>query len=135
MEERLKNFKKSMDKTVFAKLTFSEQHQKQIREKISKEDHSEEDILLSVMQLLIHEKTGYELAKFLRWRGIQKFEDNEGFLYTLLHRLEQKGCLQSRWVESEAKYYLLNDKGRKILRKAEKKQIKKRFVLKEWLEG
>lgn len=135
MEERLKNFKNSMDKTIFTKLTFSDQHQKQIKEKISKEDHSEDDILLSVMQLLIHEKTGYELAKYLRGRGIQKFEDNEGFLYTILHRLEQTGCLQSRWVESEAKYYLLNDKGRKILRKAEKKQIRKRFVLKEWLEG
>lgn len=135
MEERLKRLRKSMDKTTFNQLNFTEQHRKDIREKINKLNVSDEEVLLAVMQLLVHEKTGYELAKHMRGRGIRKFEDNEGFLYTLLHRLEQTNCLQSRWVESEAKHYRLNDRGRKLLRRAEKKITKKRFVLKELLEG
>ena len=36
------------------------------------------------MQLLVEEKTGYELMQFLHGRGIRKFEDNEGSLYTLV---------------------------------------------------
>ncbi|MBS4177875.1 PadR family transcriptional regulator [Lederbergia citrea] len=135
MEDRLKNLRKSMEKTTFNQLKFTEQQRKDIREKINKQNESEEDILLAIMQLLVLEKTGFELAKYLRSRGIQKFENNEGLLYTLLHRLEQSGCLQSNWDESAAKHYKLNDKGRKILRKAEKKQTKKRFVLTELLEG
>ncbi|MBO1511523.1 PadR family transcriptional regulator [Metabacillus bambusae] len=135
MEDRLKNLRKSMEKTTFKQLIFTEQHQCNIRKKINKLNISDEEVLLAVMQLLVHEKTGYELTKHLRGRGILKFEDNEGFLYTLLHRLEQKNCLLTRWDESEAKQYQLNDRGRKILQRAENKQIKKRVVLKELLEG
>jgi hypothetical protein len=135
MEDRLKRLKKSMDKTMFSQLNFTEQHRTQIREKINKEGEDEDEIVLAIMQLLVHEKTGYQIAKQLRGRGIRKFEDNEGFLYTLLHRLEHTGCLQSSWDNSEAKHYQLNDKGTKVLRQAEKKQSKKRFILKELLEG
>ncbi|MEH7333876.1 PadR family transcriptional regulator [Neobacillus drentensis] len=135
MENRLRNLKKAMDRKTFSELNFSEEHRKNILEKIKRQDESEETILLAVMQLLAQDRTGFELTKLLRGRGIQKFEENEGFLYTLLHRLEQTGYLQSSWcLETEAKYYQLTDKGRKALRKAEKKQSKKQFVLKELLE-
>ena len=134
MEDRLKGLRKSMEKTTFKQLNFSEQHCKQVYEKINKPYESEEDIFLAALQLLIHEKTGYELAQLLRGRGIQKFEGNEGFLYTLLHRLEQNGVIKSSWDHSGAKYYQLNDKGRKILRKAEKNSAKKRFILKELIQ-
>ena len=93
MENRLKGLKKSMDDTAFSQLHFTEQHRKKIRAKISETDDS---VLLAVMQLLVEEKTGYELVQFLRGRGIRKFEDNEGGLYALLHQLEQDGCLQSK---------------------------------------
>lgn len=133
MEDRLKNFKKAMNRGEFSQLKFSEQHRKNIREKINKQEESEDGILLAVMQLLANEKTGFELVQLLRGRGIKKFEDNEGFLYTMLHRLEQSGCLESFWsTETSAKYYQLTDKGRKFLRKAEKRQ--KSLVLKELLE-
>jgi len=135
MEDRLKNLKKSMDRTTFSQLKFSEQLRKDIREKINKQDENDEDVLLAVMQLLVHEKTGFELAKLLRGRGVRKFDDTEGFLYILLHRLEQNQCIQATWYESEAKYYRLTDKGKKILQKAAKRQSKKRFALKELLEG
>jgi hypothetical protein len=135
MEDRLKNLKKLMDKKTFADLNFSDQHQKAIRQKINQQDENDEDILLAVMQLLVQEKTGHELTGLLRGRGIQRFENNEGFLYTLLHRLEQSGCIQTTWDDSGAKYYWLKDKGRKLLNKAEQKQAKRRFIFKELLEG
>ncbi|MGG3468719.1 PadR family transcriptional regulator [Neobacillus pocheonensis] len=135
MDKRLRNLKKSMDRTAFSELHFSEQHRKTIHEKINKQDESEETVLVAVMQLLIQDRTGFEITKLLRGRGVQKFEENEGFLYTLLHRLEQAGYLQSSWSpEVKAKYYQLTDKGRKALRKAEKKQSKKQFILNELLE-
>ncbi|PGB02312.1 PadR family transcriptional regulator [Bacillus toyonensis] len=130
MEDRLKGLRKSMENTTFKHLSFSDQHRKQVREKINQSQEKEEDISLAILQLLMNEKTGYELAQLLRGRGIQKFEGNEGFLYTVLHRLEQNRFIQSSWDHSGAKYYQLNDKGRKMLRKAEKTSTKARFILK-----
>ncbi len=135
IEDRLKKLRKTMDQTSFANLNFSEQHRRKIHEKINKQDEREEDILLAIMQLLVQEKTGFELISLLRGRGIQAFDDNEGFLYTLLHRLEQSGCLQSGWDQTEVKYYQISDKGRKLLRKAEKSQVKRQIILKEVLGG
>jgi len=134
MEDRLKNLKKAMDQRVFSQLNFTEKHRKNILGKINQPAENDEDILLAVMQLLVHEKTGFELTKQLRGRGIKKFEDNEGFLYTLLHRLEQSGCIQSCWTEAEAKYYQLTDRGRKVLRKADKRQTNSQVVWKELFE-
>jgi DNA-binding PadR family transcriptional regulator len=96
---------------------------------------SDDEILLAILQLLVQEKTGHELTGLLRGRGIQKYENNEGFLYTLLHRLEQSGCIETNWDESGAKYYMLKDKGRKLLYKAEQKRTKRRIVFKELFEG
>lgn len=133
MEERLKKLKKTMDNTTFSELNFTEQHRKAIREKIVKEEN-EETIFLAVMQLLIQEKTGYELVKFLRGRGIQKFEENEGIVYTLLHQLEQEGYLNASWNDSHIKHYRLNNKGTKLLRRSEKQSTTKPFAFKELLE-
>ncbi|MFJ8367243.1 PadR family transcriptional regulator [Bacillus cereus] len=130
MEDRLKGLRKSMENTTFKHLSFSDQHQKQVREKFKQSSEKEEDILLAVLQLLMNEKTGYELMQLLRGRGIQKFEGDEGSLYTLLHRLEQNRFIQSNWDHAGAKYYQLNDKGNKMLRKAEKNATKARFILK-----
>ncbi|MES5895470.1 MULTISPECIES: PadR family transcriptional regulator [Bacillus cereus group] len=130
MEDRLKGLRKSMENTTFKHLSFSNQHRKQVREKINQSNEKEEDILLAVLQLLGNEKTGYELMQLLRGRGIRKFEGNEGFLYTVLHRLEQNRFIQSSWDQAGVKYYQLNDKGRKMLRKAEKNSTKARFILK-----
>ncbi|HDR7353453.1 PadR family transcriptional regulator [Bacillus cereus] len=130
MEDRLKGLRKSMENTTFKHLSFSDQHRKQVREKINTSNEKEEDISLAILQLLSNEKTGYELSQLLRGRGIRKFEGNEGFLYTVLHRLEQNRFIQSSWDHSGAKYYQLNDKGRKMLRKAEKDATKVQFILK-----
>ncbi|MGG0260259.1 PadR family transcriptional regulator [Bacillus mycoides] len=130
MEDRLKGLRKSMENTTFKHLSFSDQHRKRVREKINASDEKEEDISLAILQLLSNEKTGYELSQLLRGRGIRKFEGNEGFLYTVLHRLEQNRFIQSSWDHEGAKYYQLNDKGRKMVRKAEKNATKVQFILK-----
>ncbi|MED2015760.1 PadR family transcriptional regulator [Bacillus wiedmannii] len=130
MEDRLKGLRKSMENTTFKHLSFSDQHRKWVREKINASHEKEEDISLAILQLLSNEKTGYELSQLLRGRGIRKFEGNEGFLYTVLHRLEQNRFIQSSWDHEGAKYYQLNDKGRKMLRKAEKNATKVQFILK-----
>lgn len=130
MEDRLKGLRKSMENTTFKHLSFSDQHRKRVREKINASNEKEEDISLAILQLLSNEKTGYELSQLLRGRGIRKFEGNEGFLYTVLHRLEQNRFIQSSWDHEGAKYYQLNDQGRKMLRKAEKNATKVQFILK-----
>lgn len=135
MEDRLKNLKKAMDQTSFANVAFTDKLRKEIHKKISGQEEKEEDIFLAILQLLVTEKTGYELVKLIQGRGIKTFDENEGALYTILHRLEQFGYLQSNWDDKEAKYYRTTDKGKKLLRKAEKSQTKKQFALKELLEG
>ena len=42
-----------------------------------------------------------------------------------LHRLEQAGVIQSSWDDLGEKYYQINQKGRKLLRKAEKNSAEK----------
>ncbi|MHC0038776.1 PadR family transcriptional regulator [Pseudoneobacillus sp. C159] len=134
MEDRLKNLKKVMDQRTFSELTFTDQHKKKILER-AKQNESESDIQLAVLQLLVQAKTGYELSSLLMARGIKSFQDQEGTLYTLLHRLEQSDYLRSSWDESGGKYYELNDKGRKLLKKSESKQPEKRLAFRALFEG
>lgn len=133
MEERLKKLRHSMKKKVFSQLEFTDQLKNNIHLEIRKQVENDEYVYLSVMQLLMQEKTGVVLIAHLRGRGIKKFEDNEGLLYSLLHRLEADGLLGSKWEENEAKLYGLTDKGRKVLKKAEKKFAVKQPYLKEIL--
>ncbi|KML30983.1 MULTISPECIES: PadR family transcriptional regulator [Priestia] len=135
MDKRLKNLRKTMNREVFAQLTFTEKHKKSIREKIKQETHNEEGILLAMMQLLVQEKTGYELVSLLQSRGILNFKENEGSLYIILHRLELKGVLTSSWQEDGAKFYQLNQKGRKLLKKVEEQPLSNHISFKEILEG
>ncbi len=135
MDKRLKNLRKTMNREVFAQLKFTESHKKSIREKIKQETHSDEEILIAMMQLLVQEKTGYELVSLLQSRGILNFKENEGALYVILHRLELKGVLTSSWQEDGAKFYQLNQKGRKLLKKVEEQPLSNHISFKEILEG
>ena len=135
MDKRLKNLRKTMNREVFAQLKFTENHKKSIREKIKQETHSDEEILIAMMQLLVQEKTGYELVGLLQNRGILNFKENEGSLYVILHRLELKNLLMSSWQEDGAKFYQLNQKGRKLLKKVEEQPLSNHISFKEILEG
>ncbi|QQZ09882.1 PadR family transcriptional regulator [Heyndrickxia vini] len=120
MEEQLKRLRKSMKKNTFHELNFNARLRENILHEIKEEEEAEEDIFLALMQLLVVEKSGYELISLLRSRGMKKFENNEGSLYMMLHRLEHTGYLQARWNNSNVKLYCLNNKGHRWLRKAEK---------------
>ncbi|QTM98759.1 PadR family transcriptional regulator [Sediminibacillus dalangtanensis] len=133
MEKRLSKLKNAMDKTIFKDLDFSERHRSAVFQVIGKEEKKEEDVFRAVLQLLVQEKTGVELAKLLRARGIKNFENNEGFLYTTLHRLELKGHLAANWSEEGEKRYQLNRRGKRLLARMEKSAIKQ-GDLKLWLE-
>ncbi|NKE03904.1 PadR family transcriptional regulator [Mesobacillus selenatarsenatis] len=134
MENRLNKLRKSMEKSTFKELSFSEKMTKEIHKQINFPDESDEVITLSILQLLLKEKTGYELTGLLRSRGFKKFEDNEGSLYTILHSLEQKRLIASCWNREGTKFYQVIDKGRKYLRKQEKTSATRRIVMKGLLE-
>jgi DNA-binding PadR family transcriptional regulator len=134
MEERLNKLRKSMEKSTFKELSFSEKMRKEIHKQINMPDESDDLLTVAILQLLLHEKTGYELTGLLRSRGFKKFEDNEGTLYTMLHTLEQKRMIASCWNEEGAKFYQLNGKGRKYLRRLEKNSAAGRIVIKGLLE-
>ncbi|WP_251550786.1 PadR family transcriptional regulator [Neobacillus muris] len=136
MDKRLKNLKNALKNTVLNDLDFTEGMKNNIRNQImGREKSSDDAILFAVLQLLVQQKTGFELSRLIRARGIERFEQEEGFLYMLLHRLEQKGYIQSSWADEEVKYYQLNSKGRKLLGKGEENEYQGRTVLHELLEG
>ncbi len=63
---------------------------------------------------------GYAIAKWIRQRTADELQIEEGALYPALHRMEQKGWIESEWGVSEnnrkAKYYQLTARGRVQLR-------------------
>lgn len=135
MEERLKNLKNAMKRTVLQDLNFTEEHRREIRRKINHlPETSEEDIILAIFQLLKQKRTGFELSRLIRARGIETFDNEEGFLYTSLHKFEHKGYLNSNWEAPDIKYYQISSKGLKLLKTLENEGDGKVYLLKEILE-
>ena len=118
----LNNLRKSMKKTTFKGLEFTELHRQAVREKIE-QFVSVENLQQVVMQLLTQQKTGYELTQLLHSRGLKGIEKNEGMLYVLLHQLEQDGKIIAFWSDEGEKYYLLSKQGEKSLAKVSPKKI------------
>jgi PadR family transcriptional regulator, regulatory protein PadR len=62
---------------------------------------------------------GYAIAQRLRQISREFFVIHQGSLYPALHRLEDRGWLQSEWKDTdtgrEAKFYSLTRKGHKKL--------------------
>jgi PadR family transcriptional regulator PadR len=75
--------------------------------------------LLLLQSLRQGPQHGYEVSRWVRERtdGVLAVED--AALYQALHRLEDKGLIESEWGLSEnnrrAKFYRLTDEGRKEL--------------------
>jgi transcriptional regulator len=63
---------------------------------------------------------GYAVANSIRQRTDDALQIEEGALYPALHRMEQKGWIESEWGVSEnnrkAKFYQLTADGRRQLR-------------------
>lgn len=74
-----------------------------------------------ILQILSLEPAhGYGIAQRLEQISRSVVQVNQGSLYPALHRLEQKGWLNSAWKQSEtgreAKFYALTSSGRKQLK-------------------
>ena len=65
-------------------------------------------------------KHGYAVARFIREGSRDAFKVLDGALYTSLHRMEERGWVESTWGTSEkgkrAKFYSLTPAGRRALR-------------------
>lgn len=80
---------------------------------------------LLVLSLLEDQpRHGYDIAKLIQIRsnGVLRFHVTS--LYPLLYRLEERGWIDSRWVEKaeqrRRRYYSLTPEGRKVLRSQRK---------------
>ena len=74
-----------------------------------------------ILQILSLEPAhGYGIAQRLEQISRSVVQVNQGSLYLALHRLEQKGWLESGWKQSEtgrdAKFYSLTPSGRRQLK-------------------
>jgi len=80
---------------------------------------SAEPLILSL--LARGETYGYAIIQEIRKLSENKIEWTDGMLYPVLHRLEDRGLIKSRWAESETgrkrKYYSLKEDGKKALNK------------------
>jgi transcriptional regulator len=63
---------------------------------------------------------GYAVARFIREGSDGTFKVLDGALYTSLHRMEERGWVESEWGTSDkkkrAKFYRLTAAGRRALR-------------------
>ena len=80
-------------------------------------------VQLCLLALLAGEqKYGFQIVKELRELSDGFFDLKEGTLYPALRRLEERGFVESHWVEPESgvprKYYRITEKGRRALREA-----------------
>jgi PadR family transcriptional regulator PadR len=75
--------------------------------------------MLILQVLSIEPAHGYGIAQRLLQVSREVVQINQGSLYPALHRLEQRGWLDSEWRQSEtgreAKFYSLTKAGRKQL--------------------
>ena len=119
MDNPFNNLKNVMKKTVFKDLTFSNERKDAVKEIIQGKQsqlnlHSwKESIIIEILEILqLEPKHGYDISTLLFQKHEFCFQKNEGLLYTLLHLLENKGILSSKWI-NEKKYYALTIKGKK----------------------
>jgi PadR family transcriptional regulator PadR len=76
---------------------------------------SAEPLILSLLER--GESYGYAIIQEIKARSNNHLEWTDGMLYPVLHRMEARGWIKSRWGESESgrkrKYYAISEKGRK----------------------
>jgi PadR family transcriptional regulator PadR len=80
---------------------------------------SAEPLILSL--LANGESYGYAIIQEIKVRSREQMQWTDGMLYPVLHRMENKGWIKSRWAESETgrkrKYYSLKKDGKHALEK------------------
>jgi PadR family transcriptional regulator PadR len=77
--------------------------------------------LLILKTVSLEPKHGWAIAKRIQQISGEVLQVQQGSLYPALHRLEQKGWIKAKWMESEtgrqAKFYSLTAAGRTQLEK------------------
>ncbi|WP_413377636.1 PadR family transcriptional regulator [Alkalihalobacillus sp. 1P02AB] len=132
MDDQLKKLKKTMDNSVFKKMSFSPELQNKVLANLQRSSVTTEQLKREVLSILSHQAlTGYELLIKMEQIGEKYFENHEGELYQLLHQFEQDELLNGEWLE-EDKYYLISKKGKKYLRKMEKEHKEKLSGQERW---
>jgi PadR family transcriptional regulator, regulatory protein PadR len=80
---------------------------------------SAEPLILSL--LVKGESYGYAIIQEIRKLSDNQIEWTDGMLYPVLHRMEDKDLIESRWAKSETgrkrKYYSLKQNGKKVLQR------------------
>ena len=65
------------------------------------------------------ESYGYAIIQEIKARSQDRIQWTDGMLYPVLHRMEDEGWIQSRWVEAEngrrRKYYSIKKDGKQVL--------------------
>jgi PadR family transcriptional regulator, regulatory protein PadR len=78
---------------------------------------SAEPLILSLLER--GESYGYAIIQEIRARSGEQLQWTDGMLYPVLHRLERKGLIKSRWAQLEngrkRKYYALKPDGKRAL--------------------
>jgi PadR family transcriptional regulator PadR len=76
---------------------------------------------------------GYAIIQEIRHRSGGQLHWTDGMLYPVLHRMERKGWIKSRWAESETgrkrKYYSIKENGRNAQKKHREQWLKVHLVL------
>jgi PadR family transcriptional regulator PadR len=86
--------------------------------------------LLVLSMLEDQARHGYDISKLIEIRSGGALKFHVTSLYPLLHRLEEEGAIEGRWVEKaeqrRRRYYCLTPAGKKVL--AAKQESWKDFV-------
>ncbi|MDQ0273188.1 helix-turn-helix transcriptional regulator [Cytobacillus purgationiresistens] len=135
MDNKLRKMKRAKNQPGFPGLIFTDNLRDRIATAIHNERESDEEVIMSIFQLLSSKKTGVVLLDQLRGRGVKRFEKNEGILYMFLHRLEKQNQIIGEWTPEGSKEYILASSGKKILQKAEKGNVKAFGSIQEVLKG
>ena len=79
---------------------------------------SAEPMILALLEQ--GESYGYAIIQEIKTRSRGRLEWTDGMLYPVLHRMEHKGWILSRWAESETgrkrKYYSLQKDGKRAMK-------------------
>ena len=85
------------------------------------------------------ESYGYAIIQEVKARSGGHLQWTDGMLYPVLHRMESRGLIKSRWGESETgrkrKYYSLKDEGKKAHKQHRDHWMKVHTVLAGLWEG
>jgi len=80
---------------------------------------SAEPLILSLLEQ--GESYGYAIIQEIHARSDEQLKWTDGMLYPVLHRMDAKGLIKSRWVKIEngrkRKYYALKQDGKRALEK------------------